>query len=175
MTDFSLDAFVSAARAAARAEDPLSAVDALMVETFADPDALAAAIPTFDTLEVRLFEDETVSIWHECFLATEILPAHNHAMPAVIGVYRGRERNLLFRPSGAGLARGGSLDLGPGDTHVFGAADVHTVQGLDGAPSFGLHVYLGPLSEVPRLLYAWDTLEPRPMTGANFDALKRPA
>jgi len=175
MTDFSLDAFVALARDAARRGDPLAALDALMAETFADPAVLASAIPDFPEAEVNLFEDETVSIWHERFLPTEILPPHNHAMPAVIGVYNGRERNVLYRPCAHGMACCGTLELGPGDTYVFGADDVHTVQALNGAPSLGLHVYLGPLTQVDRHVYDWDDLAPMPMTGANFDALKRSA
>ncbi|MFW5881897.1 MAG: hypothetical protein ACOCTP_05200, partial [Roseicyclus sp.] len=140
------------------------------------PDAIAAAIPAFEEDEVILFEDETVSVWHERFHPHEVLPPHDHAMTAVIGVYRGRERNRLFRPGHDGrLAPGGCLDLSAGQTHVFGPEDVHTVQGLDGAPSLGLHVYLGALTRTQRNLYDWDSLRPIPMTGADFDRLKRPA
>ncbi|MGR3435975.1 MAG: hypothetical protein ACU0CO_13970 [Shimia sp.] len=173
---FSLEGFVTDARAAAARPDALARVEALMARTFADPEALAAAIPDFDDDEVNLYEDATVSVWHERFHAHEVLPPHDHAMPAVIGVYRGRERNILFRPGADGrLVAGGTLDLAPGQIHVFGPRDVHTVQGLDGAASLGLHVYLGPLTQVARHLYEWGTGAPVPMTGADFDRLKRPA
>lgn len=174
MTGFSLETFIAEAREAAAAPDPVTTIDALFARRFADPASLAAAMPDFAEDEVLLHEDATVSIWHERFLPTEILPPHNHAVPAAIGVYAGRERNVLYRQGGPkGLTRCGALDLGPGDTYLFGATDMHTVQALDGEPSLGLHVYLGPLTQAERHLYEWDSLRPLPMTGTDFDALKR--
>jgi predicted metal-dependent enzyme (double-stranded beta helix superfamily) len=176
MTGFHLDRFVADARQAAAGPDPARALEALMQRVFAAPEAIAAAIPAFEEDEVTLFEDDSVSIWHERFHPHEVLPPHDHAMPAVIGVYRGRERNRLFRPSPDGtLAPGGCLDLSAGEIHVFGPRDVHTVQALDRAPSLGLHVYLGALTRTERSLYDWDNLRPIPMTGADFERLKRPA
>lgn len=172
---FSLDGFVANARQAAAAENPLNAVEQLMAKTFTNPQAIAAAVPAMDENEVHLFEDETVSIWHERFLHTEELPPHDHQMPAVIGVYHGVERNRLYRQVGGALAPNGTLVLSAGDTHVLGPNDVHTVQALDDAPSFGLHVYLGALSRVERSLFEWDSGVALPMTDAAFMAMKRSA
>ncbi len=167
-----LDDFVARARAAAASPDPAAETMALMVRTFADPQALDAALPEPEG-EVCLFEDDTVSIWHERFEPDAELPPHDHAMPAFLGVYRGRERNRLWHVAGGRAHPGGVLDLGPGQVHAFGPACVHSVIALDGAPSFGLHVYLGPLSEIERSLYNWESGEPLPLTEPAFLSMVR--
>ncbi|MFQ6546587.1 hypothetical protein AADZ90_001415 [Aestuariibius sp. 2305UL40-4] len=167
-----LETFVTKARAAAAAPDAKAATLALMARTFADPDALAAALPEPEG-EVCLFEDDTASIWHERFEPDAELPPHNHGMPAFLGVYKGRERNRLWHLVD-GIARpGGALDLTSGQIHAFGPDDVHSVIALDGAPSFGLHIYLGPLRRIDRSLYDWDTGAPIPMTEAAFLSMVR--
>lgn len=168
-----LDDFVARGRAAAASGDPLAAATALMAELLANPHALD--VPHLPDDETLLYEDASVSLWHERFLPTEILPPHDHAYPAVLGVYRGRERNHLAHVVDGRAVPGGTLDLEAGRFHVFGPRDVHAVQALDGAPSLGLHIYLGALTQVERSLYDWDTGAPLRMTGPAFEAMKRPA
>lgn len=172
---FSLEQFVSDARQAAHAPNALAATEALMADVFANPDLIVAGLPALPVEEVMLFEDNTVSIWHEMFLPTEELPPHDHQLPAIIGVYKGVERNRLFRQNSGKLVPNGSLTLGPGDIFVFGARDVHTVQALEGRPSYGLHVYLGALTKVERSLFSWESGHALPMGGEAFEEMKRPA
>ncbi len=172
---FSLDQFVSDARAAAAAPEPLNAVISVMAETLADPEVVRANMPGMVENEVLLFEDDTVSIWHERFLHTEILPPHDHQTHAVLGVYHGRERNGLFRRVGGQAIKGGELVLGAGQFHVFGPDDIHSVQGLDGTPSLGLHIYLGPLTRIERSLFDWETGAPVPLTEDAFTGMIRAA
>ncbi|SFQ19955.1 hypothetical protein [Tranquillimonas alkanivorans] len=173
MYTFDLDRFVAAARQAAGDDAPLAAVSRLMAHVLRHPDDIAASMPEMEQDETLLFEDETVSVWHERFLPSEILPPHEHRMPAVLGVYRGRERNRLWRLIDGTLHPAGWLDLAAGEMHVLSAEDVHTVQALDGTPSLGLHVYLGPLSQMDRSLFDWHAGTPVSMTAANFRAMKR--
>lgn len=172
MTPF-LDSFTVDARTATGMDRPLEAVIDLMARTLADPAAIP--VPDLPENETMLFEDETVSIWHERFLPAEVLPPHDHGMFAVLGVYRGAESNRLYRPGGGALRPAGELILRAGEFHVFGPGDVHAVTALGGAPSLGLHVYLGPLTRVARSLYDWETGEARAMDGAAFAAMTRPA
>lgn len=169
---FSLDQFVADARKAAAATNALEMTDRLMARTFADPDAIMAGVPDMAEDEVNLFEDDTVSIWHERFLPTEELPPHDHQLHAIIGVYHGVERNRLFRKGDGCLASGGELVLRAGQTHIFGPDDVHAVQALDGEASLGLHIYLGPLTKVERSLFEWESGAAVPMSDEAFLAMK---
>lgn len=173
MTGFTLDTFVARARAAAVAPDPLAATCTLMREALAS--AAAAPPPAAEQDEVLLFEDATVSIWHERFRHDEILPPHDHAMVAVLGVYSGRERNDMWRRDGGIWQRGATLILEAGQLHVFAPDDIHSVQAEGGAPSLGLHIYLGALTQVDRHLFDWDTGAQVPLTDGTFKAMKRSA
>ncbi|MHA3976871.1 hypothetical protein ACW9UR_04225 [Halovulum sp. GXIMD14794] len=173
MAGFTLDGFVSDARAAAASQDPLAEAERLMARVLADPDKVRAGVPHMDQDEVLLFEDDSVSIWHERFLPSEVLPPHEHRMPVVLGVYHGRERNTLWRRIDGALHPAGRLELAAGEYQVLGADAIHAVQALDDAPSLGLHIYLGPLTRVERSLFDWDDGAPRPMTDTNFEAMKR--
>ncbi|MEM9524619.1 MAG: hypothetical protein AAF982_11670, partial [Pseudomonadota bacterium] len=104
---------------------------------------------------------------------TEILPPHDHQMRAVLGVYRGRERNILYRRVNDRTFPAGELTLSAGQFHVFGPDDIHAVQALDGAVSLGLHIYLGPLSKAKRSLFDWVSGDPLPMSEAAFLDMKR--
>jgi predicted metal-dependent enzyme (double-stranded beta helix superfamily) len=120
-----------------------------------------------------LFEDQTVSIWHEKFLPEELIPPHDHQMPAFVGVYHGRECNRLYQHVGAKMLPAGDLILKAGEFHVFRPEEIHSVQALDGAPSLGLHVYLGPLSNCERSLFDWSTGAAVPMSEDAFNQMKR--
>lgn len=171
--NFSLDQFVADARKAAAAPNALEMADLLMAQTFANASAIKAGVPVMAEDEVNLFEDDTVSIWHERFLPDEELPPHDHQLPAIIGVYDGTERNRLYRKGSDRLVMGGELILRAGQTHVFGPDDVHTVQALNGAPSLGLHIYLGPLTKVERSLFTWESGASLAMSDEAFMAMKR--
>lgn len=170
---FSLDQFVHDAREAATSPNALEMTDRLMAVVFANPDAIKASVPDMEDDEVNLFEDDIVSIWHERFLPTEELPPHDHQLPAIVGVYHGIERNRLFRKGDGRLVPGGELVLRAGQTHIFGPDDVHAVQALEGAPSLGLHIYLGALTKIERSLFEWDSGASLPMSDEAFSAMKR--
>lgn len=174
MGDFTLDGFVADARRAAASADPLAAVTRLMAETLADPAHVAAGAPVPVQDETCLFEDGTVSVWHERFMPDVELPPHDHAMPAVLGVYQGREKNRLWPVVDGVALPGGALILEAGQFHVFAPTDVHSVHALDGLPSLGLHIYLGPLTATSRSLFDWTTGAAIALTGSNFEDLVRP-
>jgi len=172
---FSLKEFVLEARSAAAEEHPVAAVNNLMVQTFADPDAIAAAVRPFGTGDETLYEDEQVSVYWVSFAPHELVPPHNHKMPAFLGVYQGVEINRLYR-----RARTGSLEeikqkrLLPGDTLSLGGEGIHAVYAEGDAPSLGLHVYLGSLSTIERELFDSETGESMSFTTENYHKLVRP-
>ncbi|MGY1736524.1 hypothetical protein [Geodermatophilus sp. SYSU D00684] len=69
-------------------------------------------------------------------------PVHDHGSWAVIGIYRGQEREVWFRPGGgrgAALLEDRVLVNLPGTVHVVPDGTIHTVEALDEAVS--IHVY----------------------------------
>ena len=167
---FSLDRFVAEAREATAAAEPVGAACALLARSL---DAAARQGPIETSAdETLLYEDETVSVWHERFRPDEELPPHDHGVIAILGVYAGREANRLWRRD-AGWREGGTLMLGPGAFHVFGPNDIHSVRALGGTCSHGLHIYLGALTRVRRCLYDWDDGAPRALDETTFKKMTR--
>jgi predicted metal-dependent enzyme (double-stranded beta helix superfamily) len=75
-------------------------------------------------------------------------PVHDHGAWAVIGIYRGRERETWFRrtddggtPGSAQLVADRSFVNATGSVHLVPAGIIHTVEALDGVDAVSIHVY----------------------------------
>ena len=171
---FDLDGFVDALRHAALQEDAPKALRRLMDEAVSDSDLMAAAIPDFGK-DLILFEDDTVSIWYCHFTPGMTLPPHDHQMSAVIGVFRGQERNDFFeRAPDGGLQKSAEVVLGAGDALSIGPSAIHAVTCTSATPCNGIHVYTGRLTTVTRSLFDPKTGRAIPFDDANYEALMRP-
>jgi len=171
---FSHESFVEAARAAAAGPKATQAVRSLLKQVLADPKAVASAVPSQAEDEILLFEDETVSIWNCRFQPDVVMPPHEHKMDAHIGVFRGAEKNILFRREDGVLRHVATKTVHPGEVFSIGPDGVHAVTGDGGKPSQALHVYLGPLTRVRRGLFDWVTGAEIDFTMENFDRMKMP-
>ncbi len=170
---FSYSDFVKDARAAATSEHPTKAVRALLEETIKNPELAAEKFRGGGEVEVQLFEDDTVSIWSCCFRPEFVMPPHEHKMDVHIGVVSGGEKNIMFRREGGSLKHVSTKVVNPGEVLSLGADGIHAVTADGGKPSHALHVYLGPLMQVKRDLFDWQSGEPVDFTMENFEAMKR--
>jgi predicted metal-dependent enzyme (double-stranded beta helix superfamily) len=75
-------------------------------------------------------------------------PVHDHGSWAVIGIYRGRERETWYRrtddrsvPGRAEIEELRSFVNVTGTVHVVPEGTIHTVEALDGADAVSIHVY----------------------------------
>jgi len=83
---------------------------------------------------------------------------HNHNMWAVIGIYTGREDNILWRrrpdAPGSRIEAAGAKALGERDTLPLGRDIIHSVTNPIGRLTGAIHVYGGDFFGVPRS--EWD-------------------
>jgi len=95
-----------------------------------------------------------------------IVMPHNHALWAVIGVYNGREDNILWRqlPEDANgrIEAAGARTLSPGDTIAFGADVIHSVVNPLGRMTGAIHVYGGDFFDVSRSEWDPESLREKP-------------
>ena len=95
-----------------------------------------------------------------------VIMPHNHTMWAVIGVYDGREDNILWRrlPAGANgrIEAAGAKALATGDVQVFGPEIIHSVVNPLSRVTGAIHVYGGDFFAVERSEWDPDSLEERP-------------
>lgn len=140
--------------AASRTGEAEQAVGSLLRAFVSDPDAAAAQLPVFEDDDVILFEDEQVSIWYCRFPPGKSVPAHNHRMSATIAVIRGSEQNDIFTRSEEGiLTLAEQIKVSPGEVVHLPADVIHAVSCVSDTASEALHVYLGALSQIDRLLF----------------------
>jgi hypothetical protein len=122
---FSLDAFVSAARWASTVTD-ISALEALLQTTVADPSVVRAAIPNEVSVhvtaflqprltlsaqgpdEVLLHQDEDCTVYIVRVMPGMVYPPHDHGMAAVIGVFEGPPAPAIWELTRSPRRRAGS-------------------------------------------------------------------
>ena len=172
MAGFTVEGFVQDMRDIAAGEDNARHLRAYMDRIFKQPDEIENAFSDSQPGDIILFEDQTVSVWRTSFEPGVSVPAHDHQMSAVIGVYSGVERNDFFEADPAGgLRRSGSVALGTGDVMSIGPSAIHAVTCVSAQPCLGLHVYLGKLTTVKRTLFDIDNNEALPFDDANYQKL----
>ena len=175
MPDFDLDEFVQELREAARKDEPVKKVRALMNQAFGDPAAIRKAMPKYANDDEILFEDDSVSIWFVRFVPGLHVPPHDHQTTATIGVYQGAEENHFYLREAGKLVHKSSRRVTPGDVIALKPDAIHSVEAADGKTSCGIHVYLAALSRIERSLFDWDSGAPSPFTDENYDAMKKVA
>lgn len=151
---FDINHLVKELKLASRSDDPTSEVKAIMDRIFSDPNEIRANIPNYEEDEINLYEDEAISIWVCRFMPGAPIPAHDHQMPAMIGLYAGVERNRFYQISTDDvITESGHVDLKPGEILNISPTAIHAVECISDEPSCGIHVYFGPLQTIDRSLF----------------------
>ena len=169
---FNFDQFIRAVRAAAGRTSPSSAIREVMQEAVSDPAPLLAATPTDGEDEIRLFEDDDLSIWRCRFQPEVFMPPHEHLVEVHIAGYDGGERNILYRATEDGLEFDRTKTVQPGEVFTLDRTAIHAVTGADQKASLALHVYMGPLTRLKRSLFDWTTGEALDFTDKRFERMK---
>ncbi len=96
----------------------------------------------------------------------QITLPHNNLLPAIIGMYVGREDNLFWRrisvPETFHIEAAGGQALGPGDVAILGSDTIHSVVNPLAKISGAIHVYLGDFLAVERSMWDSETLVEAP-------------
>jgi predicted metal-dependent enzyme (double-stranded beta helix superfamily) len=99
------------------------------------------------------------------------LMPHNHQMFSVVGIYSGREDNILWRRSETTIEAVGARTLGAGAVTTLGHGAIHSVLNPLGKMTCAIHVYGGDFFAPAEPRSEWDheTLTERPW---NIDRVK---
>jgi predicted metal-dependent enzyme (double-stranded beta helix superfamily) len=144
---------------AAIGETSTRAVIDVVARAVADPNAIMRAFgePTLGGVDAILRTSE-LTILNIHWPVGHIIMPHNHNTWAVIGIYSGREDNILWRrlpddPTGQ-IEAAGAKSLGVGDTIAFGADVIHSVVNPVAQVTSAIHVYGGDFFAIERS--EWD-------------------
>lgn len=99
------------------------------------------------------------------------LMPHNHQMFSVVGIYCGREDNVLWRRTEATIEAAGAKSLAAGEVTMLGHDIIHSVLNPIGKMTCALHVYGGDFfnPHEPRSEWDHETLIEAPW---NIDKVK---
>ncbi len=142
-------------------------VKEVVARAVADPAALMAALgePTEGGVK-PLHRSAELTIINLVWQPKMVIQPHNHELWAVIGIYSGREDNILWRrlPEEAGgrIEGAGAKTLSTGDTLALGADVIHSV--VNPIPRFtgAIHVYGGDFFAQPRSEWDPESLAEKP-------------
>ncbi|HWL29193.1 MAG TPA: hypothetical protein VNQ97_09825 [Burkholderiaceae bacterium] len=112
-----------------------------------------------------------LTILHFVWAPYMSLMPHNHQMFSVVGVYSGREDNVLWRRTPTSIETVGAKSLGSGDVAVLAQQAIHSVLNPIEKKTCALHVYGGDFFHPSQPRSEWDheTLSERPW---NVDRVK---
>jgi predicted metal-dependent enzyme (double-stranded beta helix superfamily) len=173
---FDLDRFTTDCRDAVEKDDSHKAVRELVTRAVEDQSALFAGLgePT-KAGGHKLYNDDKLTILNVIWAPGMTVMPHNHAMWAVIGVYTGREDNILWRrvpdaPSGL-IEAAGARSLGPTDVAPLGKDIIHSVTNPLPRLTGAIHVYGGDFYGVDRSEWDPENLHEEPYDMARIMGL----
>lgn len=151
---------------AANAQAGQDAVQAVLARAMREPTAMLRAVgePTRAGLQV-FHRSPTLTIFAATWTPQMNLMPHDHRMWALIGIYTGREDNILWRTSGARPQAVGAKCLFAGDVAALPADAVHSVTNPLERFTGGVHIYGGDFFAKQRSQWNPETLAEEPSNG----------
>lgn len=165
-TPVDLDRFVAECVAANQEGDAQGAVKEVLARGVHDPHAMLAAVgePRQAGIDV-LHRSPTLTIFSANWTPQMNLMPHNHLMWALIGIYTGREDNILWRRSDEGVTADGAECLFEGDVGVLPENAIHSVTNPLERFTGGIHIYGGDFFATTRSQWNPETREEEPSDG----------
>jgi predicted metal-dependent enzyme (double-stranded beta helix superfamily) len=167
LSRFDLDELVAECRAALRESMPRKAVREVVERAVADPGAVVKALgePMRGGIQ-KLYHAPDLTILNVIWAPYLTAMPHNHRMWAVIGVYTGREDNILWRripgaPAGH-IEAAGAKALGVKEAYALGEDVIHSVNNPIPRLTGAIHVYGGDFINIDRSEWDPETLVEKP-------------
>jgi predicted metal-dependent enzyme (double-stranded beta helix superfamily) len=164
-----LDRFVADCVTASREADAQGAVKDVLARAMAEPRAVLAALGEPKEAGIHpLHRSKTLTIFSATWTPQMNLMPHNHLMWALIGIYTGREDNILWRGAPAKIEAFGARALFEGDVVALPTDVIHSV--TNPLPRFtgGIHIYGGDFFDTARTQWNPETLREEPSDGATI-------
>lgn len=162
-----MERFVEECVKANEEERAQEAVKEVLARAVREPRAVLLAIgePTKAGLTV-FHRSETLTIFAAAWTPQMNLMPHNHRMWATIGIYTGREDNILWRRSDDGVTAYGAAALFTGDVVALPDTAIHSVTNPLERFTGGLHIYGGDFFATTRSQWNPETRVEEPSDGA---------
>lgn len=169
---FDLEEFVSDLRAANEEADAQLAVENVLTREFAEPGNILRALGEPTTVGLTpIYRASNLTVLNIVWPPWMMLPAHNHLMWATIGIYTGREDNVIWKRQAGGVVEAfGAASLSEGEVFSLPHDAIHSVTNPIPRLTAAIHVYGGDFFEAERSEWDPDTLTEHPQ---DFEAVQR--
>lgn len=164
---FDKDRFIADCRAALDGAESVRNVREVVARAVADPASVVNVLgePQAGGI-VPVHRSPEITIINVLWPSNMVIMPHNHNTWAVIGVYVGREDNILWRRLPAGSTRAieaaGAKSLSKTDALAFGPDLIHSVVNPSAKVTGAIHVYGGDFFAIDRSEWDPDSLQERP-------------
>ncbi|MDH3232655.1 MAG: hypothetical protein OEQ29_03955 [Alphaproteobacteria bacterium] len=147
----------------------------IVARAVSDPGSVVAALgEPLRAGVTQLYHSDTLTILNVVWGPLMNVPAHNHEMWAVIGVYGGREDNIFWRrisdENGQTIEAAGATSLATKDAKPLGRDIIHSVVNPVDRLTAAIHVYGGDFFGAERKEWDPETHEERPF---DFDRTRQ--
>jgi predicted metal-dependent enzyme (double-stranded beta helix superfamily) len=162
-----IERFVADCIAANQERDAQAAVLEVLARTVRDSRAVLAVLgePRNAGITV-LHRSSTLTIFNATWTPQMNLMPHNHLMWANIGIYTGREDNVLWREATPRIEAFGARALFAGDVDALPKDVIHSVTNPLLRFTGGIHIYGGDFFATTRNQWNPETLAKEPSDGA---------
>lgn len=133
-----------------RESEPQAAIDEVLARTVADPAGVLAGLgePHVAGLHT-LHHSSDLTVLNVVWAPLMILMPHNHKMWASIGIYTGREDNIIWERKGTVVEAIGAASLSEKEVFPLPEDAIHSVNNPIPRLTGAIHVYGGDFFEVP--------------------------
>ena len=168
---FDLERFTEDVKRARREADSQRAVEEVLRRAVSDPGAMLAGIgePKEAGLHT-VYRAGDLTILNVVWAPLMVLFPHNHNMWASIGIYTGREDNIIWERRGPVIEANGAAALS--EREVFGLPDdaIHSVTNPIRRLTGAIHIYGGDFFAVTKSEWDAETLREGPL---DLEAVRR--
>lgn len=160
---FDVERLIEDLKRAGTEADGQGAVRAVLERAVSEPGRLLAGVGEPREAGIHtLHRADDLTILNVVWAPLMVLLPHNHKMWATIGIYTGREDNILWRSAGSQVDAVGAASLS--EKEVFDLPDdaIHSVVNPVPRLTGAIHVYGGDFFAAPRSEWDSETLRERP-------------
>jgi predicted metal-dependent enzyme (double-stranded beta helix superfamily) len=158
--------FIEDCITANKESNPQEAVKEVLARAVSNPNEMLKAIGEPKEVGMKVFlRSKELTIFAANWAPQMNLMPHNHHMWANIGIYNGREDNILWEREEAGIKATKAACLFAGDVASLSSSAIHSVTNPLKRFTGGIHIYGGDFFETEFSKWNPETLNEEPFNG----------
>jgi predicted metal-dependent enzyme (double-stranded beta helix superfamily) len=171
MEKFDPERFIEDVKRARNEADSQAAVDEVLARTVSEPRAVLLGLGEPREAGIHaLYQSADLTILNVVWSPLMVLYPHEHRMWASIGIYTGREDNILWDRNGHVVEASKAASLSEKEVFTLDETAVHSVVNPIERLTGAIHIYGGDFFATPRSEWNPETLVERPF---DVEAAKR--